>query len=176
MTTASLSLPGGGVLVAGAGVGIVFNVAFNSNSAQVGGAVSTVGSGILKETTDTVPPYPMKLDECTFVGNVATATSGAIQSAAGQDEIGRSTFERNRAGAGRAVRLAGTASFDDCSFVENVSNDGEGAAISNIGSISAMENIAFSGNQYYCQPGHHLDYISEKRVSGFVLTVWSGLL
>ncbi|CBJ48858.1 polymorphic Outer membrane protein G/I family [Ectocarpus siliculosus] len=150
---------GGAVFVSGTGFGPIFTGArFISNSAQVGGAVSTVGSGNLKENADISPPNPTTFDHCHFIDNRATATGGAIDSAAGQDAFVNSTFQGNRAGTGGGLRLAGTASLDTCSFVDNISDDQGGAAVSNIGSLLSVENITFSGNVFDCDPGMYLDY------------------
>lgn len=52
------------------------------------------------------------------------------------------------------MRLAGTASVESCIFVENVSDDSEGANVSSIGSISAVSKISLflCGNELECQP------------------------
>ncbi|CAM9207691.1 unnamed protein product [Laminaria digitata] len=153
------AVAGGAVFVSGTGVGPMFSDALAvSNSAQVGGAVSTVGSGNLKEGADVVPPNPTTFNRCRFIDNRAAATGGAIESAAGQDAFVSSVFENNQAGTGGALRLSGTASLDSCSFVENVSDDGGGAAVSNIGYVSKMENIIFRGNVFACDPGMFLDF------------------
>ena len=147
---------GGAVFVSGAGVGPVFpGVRFVSNSAQVGGAVSAVGSGFFQENGET---FPTTLKGCHFVDNRASATGGAIESAAGQDVFLDCVFEDNKAGTGGALRLAGTSYMENCSFVDNISDQGGGAAVSNIGSISEMENNSFSGNVFNCEPGMFLSY------------------
>lgn len=150
---------GGAIFVSGAGVGPSFtNVSFISNSAQAGGAVSTVGSGNVRSTGGVEALNPTTFRGCLFIGNRATATGGAIESAAGQDEYMDSIFVGNRAGTGGALRLAGTASVENCSFVENVSDDGGGAAVSNIGSILTMANISFGRNVFDCHLGTFLNY------------------
>lgn len=150
---------GGAVFVSGTGIGPTFTgVSFLSNSAQVGGAVSTVGSGNLKESAGVVPQNPTTFDRCRFIDNAATATGGAIESASGQDAFVGSVFRRNTAGTGGALRLAGTSSLDNCSFVDNVSGDGEGAAVSNIGFVLRMENMQFADNVFACQPGMFLRF------------------
>eukprot|EP00903_Cladosiphon_okamuranus_P016020 g14792.t1 len=133
-------------------------VSFVSNSTRVGGTASLVGSGNLKDTATAVPPNPTTFDLCLFVGNRAATTGGAIESAAGQDTFVGSVFRDHMAGTGGPLRLAGTASVDNCSFVDNGKDDGGGAAVSNIGSIVRMENISFSGNVFSCQPGMFLGY------------------
>eukprot|EP00752_Nemacystus_decipiens_P007571 g6764.t1 len=154
----SAGVAGGAVFVSGAGTGpAFFGASFVSNSAQVGGAVSAFVSGNSKSVNEAEPPDPTTFDRCFFVGNRA-ATGGAIDSAAGYDSIFDSTFENNEAWTGGALRLAGTASIDGCSFVENFSGDGGGAVISNIGTISRMSNLSFSGNGFNCPAGMFLDY------------------
>lgn len=154
----SAGVAGGAVFVSSAGTGPTFSSAlFVSNSAQVGGAISLFGSGNSKSVSEAEPPDPTTFDRCRFVGNRA-ATGGAIDSAAGYDSIFDSTFEDNAARTGGAMRLAGTASIDGCSFVENFSDAGEGAVVSNIGTISWMSNITFSGNVFNCPAGTFLDY------------------
>ena len=151
---------GGAVFVSGTGYGPTFsNVTFVSNSAQAGGAVSMMASGNLKEFSAAVPPNPTKFDRCLFVDNTATATGGAVESASGHDSFVGSVFQGNMAGtSGGALRLAGTASVDNCSFVENVSSDGDGSAVSNIGVISKMENASFRDNIFACPTGMFLDF------------------
>eukprot|EP00752_Nemacystus_decipiens_P007555 g6749.t1 len=149
---------GGAVFVSGAGTGPAFSSAtFVSNSAQVGGAVAVFGSGNSKSVSEAEPPDPTTFHRCRFEGNRAT-TGGAIDSAAGHDFVVDSTFEDNVAGTGGALRLAGTATIDGCSFVENFSDDGGGAVVSNIGTISSMSDISFSGNGFNCPAGMYLDY------------------
>ena len=154
--TAAVS--GGAVFVSGTGVGQTFpGVSFVSNSAQVGGAVSSVSSGNLPESGSIMPTT---FDRCHFVDNRATATGGAVESAAGQDSFVGSVFEGNKAVTGGALRLAGMVYMENCSFVENTSDDGGGAAVSNIGSILKMEHNSFSGNVFDCEPGMFLSYIA----------------
>lgn len=63
---------GGAVFVSGVGFGPTFsNVSFLSNTAHVGGAVSLMGSGKLKEITDIEPPNPTTFDRCRFIDNTA---------------------------------------------------------------------------------------------------------
>ena len=164
------SVAGGAVFVSGTGVGPAFvDVSFVSNSAQVGGAVSTVASGTATTATDIA--YATTFDRCRFIDNKAGRTGGAIDTAAGHDDFTNSVFDGNTARTGGALRLAGTAVISNCSFVENVSADGEGAAMSNVGSISTMKELYFSGNAFDCPEGMYLDYIA---VSGDFLGVpWS---
>ncbi len=159
----SAAVEGGAVFLSSNEVGPTFaGISFVSNSAQVGGAVSAFASGNREGTQDS----PTTFDRCLFLDNTAFATGGAVESAAGQEIFVSSVFEGNKAGTGGALRLGGAAHMYNCSFVENVSGDGGGAAVSNIGVISSMENISFSGNMYDCQEGTFLDY---KEVSSGIL-------
>ncbi len=152
----SADLAGGAVFLSGTGVGPVFpGVSFVSNSAQVGGAVSSVASG---NSLEGGAFNPTTFERCRFVDNHAAATGGAVESAGGRDSFVSSGFRGNKAGTGGALRLAGIVDMDNCSFVENLSDHGEGTAVSNVGSILAMENISFSGNMFDCEPGTFLNF------------------
>lgn len=153
----SAGIAGGAVFLSNTGIGPVFtNVSFVSNAAQVGGAFSMFASGNSVNGDGTFAATTF--DRCRFVGNTAFATGGAIETAAGHDALVMSVFEGNAAGTGGALRLAGTASVHNCSFVENVSVDGGGAAVSNIGFVSEMAGASFSGNAFDCQKGTFLDF------------------
>lgn len=155
----SAGVAGGAVFLSSTNVGPTFlNATFVSNSAQVGGAVSTLASGNNESDTIDVALNPTTFERCRFIDNEATATGGAIDSAAGKDVYISSDFTGNKAGTGGALRLAGTAWMENCSFVENVSDDGQGAAVSNIGLISSMTDVFFGGNAFDCEPGMFLDF------------------
>ncbi|CAM9152222.1 unnamed protein product [Ectocarpus fasciculatus] len=149
----SAGVAGGAMFVSGVSIGPRFNsVSFVSNSAEIGGGVSIFGSG-----TDESGDFPATFDTCQFIGNQATSTGGAINSAAGEDAIENSVFEGNSAGTGGALRLAGEAYISNCSFLENTSDEGEGAAVSNIGFISRITNASFGGNGFDCPAGTFLN-------------------
>ena len=173
----SAAVSGGAIFLSGTNVGPAFTgVNLVSNSAEIGGAVSIFGSGT-KQPDD----FSTTFDQCRFIDNRATGTGGAINSAAGKDTIFSSVFEGNSAGTGGALRLAGTASIYDCSFVENTSDDGEGAAVSNIGFIARVENISFDGNRFDCPSSMFQDYntvwsYSCVRALDDLTTPWSFLL
>ncbi|CAN0122023.1 unnamed protein product [Ectocarpus sp. 6 AP-2014] len=153
----SAGVAGGAVFVSGAGIGPTFSdVSFISNFAQVGGAASVFGSG--NDRGMLSPIIPTKFDRCRFIDNVATASGGAVDSAAGQDIVVNSIFKGNSAEVGGALRLAGTAFVENCSFVENVSGHQEGAAVSNIGLVSTMANSSFTGNGFTCGADLFLEY------------------
>ena len=89
---------GGAVFIGGVGIGTVFeNVSFVENTAQIGGGVRVTASG----TTMTVDidnkqlANPTTFDRCSFVGNVAFGTGGAVDSASGQDVFANTFFKGN---------------------------------------------------------------------------------
>ncbi|CAN0168925.1 unnamed protein product [Ectocarpus sp. 12 AP-2014] len=154
----SAGVAGGAIFLSGVDIGPIFTeVNFTSNVAEIGGAVSLFGCGIEPSGGDN----PTTFDRCRFVDNQGTSTGGAIESAAGKDVFNGSIFEGNSAGTGGALRLAGSAYFVNCSFVGNTADDGEGAAVSNIGYISEMENTFFAGNRFDCRSSMYLDFIQQ---------------
>ena len=56
------------------------------------------------------------------------------------------------------MRLAGKAGVDNCSFVDNRSDEGDGPAIANVGVISVIKGSSFTGNVFFCEPGKYLDF------------------
>ena len=146
---------GGAIFMSGANVGPIFRgVSFVSNSAQFGGGVHATSSGNAKIDLNGKETFnPTVFDRCIFVDNTAIATGGAIQSAAGQDYIISTSFIGNTARAGGALFLAGTTNFFNCSFFDNVAEEGNGPAISNIGYVESMKNSTFVGNAYNCAAG-----------------------
>ena len=157
----SAGVSGGAVFVAGTGIGTVMrNAIFVGNVAQTGGGVRATGSG----TTVTVDEKneqvlnPSTFHGCTFVGNSAFGTGGAVDSASGQDLFNRTTFVDNKARVGGALRLAGKASVVNCSFIENVSDLGGGPAVSNVGYIYNVSISYFRGNVFDCEAEMFLDF------------------
>ena len=148
-------ISGGAIFMSGANIGPIFRgVSFVSNSAQFGGGVHATSSGNAKIDFNGKETFnPTVFDRCIFVDNTAIATGGAIQSAAGQDYIISTSFIRNTARAGGALFLAGTTNFFNCSFFDNVAEEGDGPAISNIGYVENMENSTFADNAYNCAAG-----------------------
>lgn len=69
-------------------------VTFEFNSASIGGAVATFGTGNGNELTAS----PTRFSRCQFLNNVAAETGGAIETAFGHEEIYWSHFENNSAG------------------------------------------------------------------------------
>ena len=161
--TAAVS--GGAVFISSTGMGPEFiGTTFVGNSAQVGGGVYATGSGtavtleILSSSAPSKVSHPTTFDGCTFVGNSAKATGGAVDSASGEDEFVDTTFEGNTAGVGGALRLGGKASLDSCLFIDNVSDESGGPAVSNIGFISDVVYTYFSNNVFSCEPGKFLEF------------------
>lgn len=153
---------GGAVFMAGVGTGPVFaRSTFTNNSSPRGGAVYSASSGVA--TIDFVK-YPTMYEDCLFADNRASATGGAIESVAGYDQIVDSVFEGNTAGVGGALRLGGSAVLTNCTFVDNISDEDGGAAISNLGVLEVNGGATrFSGNVFWCENGTYLDYVDGDR-------------
>lgn len=159
---------GGAVSVQGVGVGLQFvGLTFMSNDAQVGGAayVTSSGTAVSKNQVGVPVPQPTRFERCNFVGNDARATGGAIDTGAGLDVLVSTYFEGNTAGIGGALRLAGTASLDNCTFLENTSDEDEGPAVSNVGFVSSITACTFVDNTVNCEPGKFVDYHETNTVS-----------
>lgn len=140
-------------------------VSFALNSAAAGGAVYSTGSGtaVLSDPLSNDPiEYPVTYDTCIFTENKAQSTGGAIETTAGKDSFVNATFVGNTAAsAGGALRLAGTTiKTSNCSFAENAAGEGggEGAAVSNVGTMSDLTSCKFSRNTFVCQSGNFVDF------------------
>ena len=154
-------LSGGAVFVAATGMGTVFkNVIFVKNYAQIGGGVHASGSGtvVVVDTNNEVVTNPTTFEGCFFDSHVAHTTGGAVDSASGEDAFLRTIFKGNQATLGGALRLAGTASVDNCSFDDNVSELGGGPAVSNVGYMSNVTNSSFKNNVFSCDSQTFLDF------------------
>ena len=157
--TAQIS--GGAVFMSSVGSGPVFvGSNFTANVSPRGGAVYSASSGT--ETVGYDTTLSVTYQECLFVDNRASSTGGAIESAAGYDEIAHTVFEGNTAGVGGALRLGGSAYLTNCTFVDNISDEDEGAAISNVG-VMETSFARFSGNVFQCEPGTYVDLIDGDR-------------
>lgn len=154
----SATFEGGAMFLSNAFIGPRFTfVTFASNSADVGGAVSVSSSGTSQNIIGN-KAYPTTFDRCQFIGNQAALTGGAVSSTSGVDTFDDSVFEENVAGTGGALRLTGSASVNNCSFVNNTSDEGQGAAVSSIGVFAArVSNTIFSGNKFNCPRGTFVD-------------------
>ena len=158
---------GGAAFIGGTGIGTVFeNVSFVENTAQIGGGVRVTASGttITVDTDTKQETNPTTFDRCKFVGNVAFGTGGAVDSASGLDVFANTFFEGNVAKMGGALRLAGKASIDNCSFTDNVSALGGGPAVSNVGLISNITASNFHHNVFNCEPHAFLDFVKASTV------------
>lgn len=152
---------GGALFITGVGIGLeVEGVRFVSNAAQVGGAAAVTSSGndLTKEGNgNALQENPTTFRGCTFTENFADATGGAIYSAAGEDYMVDTVFSGNVAGVGGAMRLAGTSTLENCSFVDNSSEENEGPAVSNIGFMN-VTNCLFEYNVFNCEEGYYLHF------------------
>lgn len=152
---------GGAVFLSATGIGPTFNgTIFDSNSAQVGGGVFATGSGTTVSTDDweNVVDFPTRFIGCTFLDNTANSTGGAVNSASGKDEFFRTSFVRNSALVGGALLLAVKASLSNCSFIDNISDADDGPALSNIGTITSLQDSFFSGNKFRCEAQHYFNF------------------
>eukprot|EP00752_Nemacystus_decipiens_P005732 g5187.t1 len=148
---------GGAVMLSGVATGLEFvQVNFIANSSPRGGAVYSVSSGIETDQGGN-QDYPVVYRGCSFADNRASATGGALESIAGLDRIEGTTYERNSAGAGGALRLGGDANVSNCDFTNNSAKE-EGPAISNHGVLHLESGLSrFSGNVFWCEYGTYLD-------------------
>lgn len=147
---------GGAIFLSGAGVPLTFsNILLTSNSANIGGAVYAVASGV--EPTEGTP-NPTTFIGCTFRYNRAKASGGAVATTAGRDTFNDSVFIDNSAAVGGALWLAGSATIANCSFVDNVADEDGGPAVSNIGLINTVTDSIFDGNVFSCQDETFLDF------------------
>lgn len=81
-----------------------------------------------------------------------------MESIAGDDDILETLFEGNTAGNGGALRIGGETDLTNCTFIDNISDEDSGAAISNIGVLKIEGTSSlFSGNSFKCKTGFYLD-------------------
>ncbi|CAN0366346.1 unnamed protein product [Ascophyllum nodosum] len=156
----SASVSGGAVYLEGIGIGTRFRHAnFFGNVAPSGGGVHATGSGTTATLiNNTQHNNPTTYHGCSFVDNLAFATGGAVDSASGQDDFSATSFKGNTARVGGALRLAGTSSINNCTFIDNVSEFGEGPAVHNLGYMSKLTRNYFEGNIFDCESGMFLDF------------------
>ncbi|CAN0337700.1 unnamed protein product, partial [Ectocarpus sp. 12 AP-2014] len=147
---------GGAIMLSGVDDTMFHRTRFTSNSSPRGGAVYSVSSGIATDNAGAEPVFfPIVYDDCLFTDNWASASGGAIESLAGYDVALNTAFERNTAGVGGALRLGGAAALTNCTFVDNISDEDEGPAISNLGVLQVDES-RFAGNSFWCEAGTYL--------------------
>lgn len=137
------------------------DIKFIFNSALVGGAVYATVSGNVNigDEYEDLLRRPTRFVGCEFIGNEAT-TGGAMKTSAGIEEFNDTLFARNTASSGGALHLAGTATLDGCTFIENSSDEDEGPGVFNGGVISCISNSNFTGNVFNCERGSYLGYNS----------------
>lgn len=159
----ALSGSGGAVFISATALGPVFeNAMFVWNSAGQGGAVFSTGSGtaVTKDPdTHRDVSHSVTYEQCLFLGNTATATGGAVDSAVGQDVFTNTTLTRNTAVSGGALRMGGSWFLSNCSFVENASAESQGPAVSNIGNVQSLGRSSFLDNTVICPEGYFVDFI-----------------
>lgn len=126
------------------------------------------GCGTNQDWTNSEEPvfHPTIFSNCTFVGNSALDTGGASEIATGRARFYNTTFVRNIANVGGALRLFGTVELLNSSFFDNRSGEGGGSAISNTGVISEMIGLEFSANRFICTDNEYADF-SEASVVEF---------
>lgn len=117
------------------------------------------GSGTARTTIsgDTPTFHPTNFSSCTFLGNSALESGGAIEIAIGRAHVEHSEFVWNIANAGGALRIFGTVDLFNSSFSDNMSAEGHGSAISNLGVVSGMDGLSFSGNRFSCAATEYVD-------------------
>jgi len=142
------------------------NVTFSDNTAKSGGAVffSAVGTYESGSSDEEVTyDYASQFIGCRFERNLALLTGGAMHSEAGFDLVENTTFKGNSVDEGGALRISGTVGLINSSFLDNMSGEGGGSAISNRGVFSEMVEIRFSGNGIYCPPDSFVDVNEVRR-------------
>ena len=154
------AIAGGAIFMWGNHLGLYFiGMKFFSKFAPYGGGVYSTGSGNALYGLDSEQrSNPVVFVGCSFVDNQAVATGGAIHSAAGQDLVINTTFSGNTASEGGALNLAGTTRLVNCSFVENISDEGRGPVVANNGYMNGISNCSFHSNAFSCQRGEFLGY------------------
>lgn len=156
----SAGTAGGALFLAGLFVGPrIFGARFVGNSASIGGGVSVTNSGIAIGTNEVGSPKrsPTTFIHCSFVGNVAVTSGGALDSWIGSNLIMNGHFEGNSASRGGALNLAGTSWLHNCSFIENTSAEDGGPAVQSLGGSIRVSEVTFVGNEFWCDSGRYRD-------------------
>lgn len=156
----SVEVAAGAVFLSGAGLGPTFRgVRFVSNSAPVGGGSYVAGSGNAEVRFDGIARLdPTTLDGCTFIGNKATATGGATESASGRDVIVNTAFVGNTEGEQGTLKLPGLTSLSNCYFVDICFGRGGGGSRVQYRTSRESRTVLFVGSVFTCQPNTFLDF------------------
>ena len=137
----------GGAIYANGASTTINNVTFVANSGSLGGAIYAT-----KNTEN------MQINGCTFIGNSAITTGGAIY-CGGEMEVEDSTFIGNVAGTrGGAIYCSGHISVSGSEFIGNKTegdsaDDGHGGAICTQSGGADISNSTFIGNTTYKNGG-----------------------
>ena len=111
---------------------------------NVGGGVFITGSRTYLDEE-----LSAAFDWCTFIGNKAEATGGAIEVVTGSTALTNTLFESNVAGIdGGALRLPSATSLSCCTFEENLSGIDGSPAIMMTGYELDMQNCSFLNNGF----------------------------
>ena len=116
---------GGAIFLVGNGVGPrMTDLSFISNSDLTGSGTYVVGNDNAITTGDNYAvEHSTTYLRCSFVGNVAHVSGGAVHSVTAADDFFDPSFEYNSARVGGALRLAGSVSIFFCSSIKNVSEE-----------------------------------------------------
>jgi len=121
----------------------LINCTFLDNAAIEGGAIGTDTWRSLAAPDSGTCESAVR--GCTFTGNYAQNTGGAINTGVGSPSIIGSTFTRNSAGTGGAIYSSGITSIANCLLIHNVA-DQEGGAIYSDGIRLDIISCTLSGN------------------------------
>lgn len=137
---------GGGMYLTGRGSAILLRCTFINNESGRGG-------GGLSAYTSSSAGLEIRLIDCEFIGNVASAGSGGGADAGGYARlilVQRCTFIQNVAGYAGGLSAGGRALVKDCSFIQNVVTGNGGGAV---GSQSSFIGCAFVENEAVADGG-----------------------
>eukprot|EP00752_Nemacystus_decipiens_P005317 g4823.t1 len=137
----------GGALYFGFATGFnISDAAFESNSANSGGAVAAYTTGYLPATGFT---------RCNFSDNVSE-TGGAVETLAANVVFKSCAFEGNMADVGGALRLDGATVIHGCSFLSNAAlTRGLAVAVEALDGSTNISTSSFEGNELFCAAGSY---------------------
>lgn len=120
------------------------------------------GTAVVQTRSSRRTELPTTFTNCAFEDNVATGAGGAVDSSSGVDIFFNTSFVGNSAGqGGGALRLAGSASVENCLFVGNIAPNMTGAAVLNLAHVSNVRFSDFILNDFSCGNGEFLDFAPE---------------